>query len=349
MKRTMLILLLSLLGVSCTRQEMPGGTLRIVFETGAFQTKADPTPADGDAISITAGVPDLVILIARNSTGGIVATYPDGPVIDGALEGAPAATETSVSFSGLTGGETYTVYAFANTQGLWTMKNGETPVPDLTTIETAAAVEALQFRPTEDDGDAGNGAEDLDANGHLLRKGNRLPLSAKGETTLTNAGNGEISLALKRCVAKVTAVFENQYGEDLTLTTFSNTFYHMNPATSYVVPHAEDFPVEQEDADDGDISVTIPSLEIETDQTYSSSWYVFPSNGPYTCDVSFTMADTPHNYPGLQVTDDHARDITQLARNQHLTITTRIGKGKQVSFSFEVSDWKPKTEKVTFN
>ena len=49
--------------------------------------------------------------------------------------------------------------------------------------------------------------------------------------------------------------------------------------------------------------------------------------------------------------DDHARNIPKLARNQHLTITTRISKGKQVSFNFEVADWitEDKTESVYFD
>ena len=347
MKNKVLILLLSLLGVvSCHREEAPAsGSLRIVFETEAFQTKSgviDPVE-DGSAIYVSEGVPDLVILIANNSTGNIVATYPDGPdgpMINGALEGTPTSTKSSVSFSGLTGNLTYTVYAFANTQGLWTIKSGESTVSSLLTLTTQTQVEALQFEPIP---------ADKDACGCLAIKNGRMPLSAQGETTLTALGNGEISLALKRCVAKVTAVFENQYGENLTLTSFSNTFYHMNPGTSYVVPHANDFPVEQEDANDGNITATQASLSIADNGTYSTSWYVFPSIGPYTCDVIFTMDALEHRYINLPVHDDHARDITQLARNQHLTITTRIGKGKQVSFNFEVQDWGEKTERVTFN
>ena len=91
-----------------------------------------------------------------------------------------------------------------------------------------------------------------------------------------------------------------------------------------------------------------PETETREDQA-SISWYVFPSIGPYTCDISFTLNAEDHGYTDLPVHDDHARDISQLARNQHLTITTRIGKGKNVSFNFEVSGWDDKTETVTFN
>lgn len=348
MKVRMLILLLSVLGlISCRREEAPAsGSLRIVFETAAMQTKAgEPDPAeDGSAIVVTAGTPDLVILIADNSSGDIVATYPDGPVIDGALEGTATGTETSVSFSGLTGGLTYTVYAFANAQGLWTMKSGASTVSNLLTLTTQAQVEALEFEPTP---------AEKNAFGCLDVKNGRLPLSAKGTTTLTALGNGEITLPLKRCVAKVTAVFENQYGSDLNLYGYQSIFYHMNPARGYVVPHETDFPVEQDSADDGDISASEDPLVILEDGTISQSWYVLPSIGPYSCDVEFyTDAEKTdpnfHSYYNLPVQDYRARDITQLARNQHLTITTRISKGKQVSFNFEVADWLPKNETVSF-
>ena len=351
MKNKVLILLLSLLGViSCHREETPAsGSLRIVFETGAAETKAgDGDVADGGGIAINDGTPDLVVLIANTSTGSIAAAYPSGAAIVGELEGDPASTTVSVSFNGLIGSTSYTVYTFANTQGLWNMSD------NLGSISTASAVEALQFTPI---------AADKESDGSLVIKNSRLPLSAKGEVTLSSLGNGEITLPLKRCVAKVTAVFENQYGEDLTLYDFTNTFYHMLPSTGYVIPHGNDFPVAKADAED--LTASESSISIQNNQSYSMSWYVFPSIGPYSCDVSFYLnshsdSEDPtydpsestnpiHEYSNLPVHDDHARDITQLARNQHLTITTRIGKGKQVSFNFEVQDWGEKTESVTFN
>ena len=351
MRHKILIPLVSLLAlVSCTREEMPGGTLRIEFETGAFQTKADAPDgvvADGGGIFIDNGTPDLVILLAESSTGNIVATYP-GTGSD--ISGTPAATQMSVTFTGLTGGATYTVYAFANTQGLCTMKyggSGGTTASNLTALTSASQVEDLQFWPV---------STDLDSFDCPTVKNGRLPLSAKGEVTLTTAGNGEISLALLRCVAKVTAVFENQYGEDLTLTDFSNSFAHMRPETGFVVPHSSDFPVSRDLAQNLSAPVTSLTIPAEDDPDtearedhVSMSWYVFPSIGPYTCDISFTLNAESHSYTDLPVHDDHARDIPQLARNQHLTITTRIGKGTNVSFNFEVSGWDDKTETVTFN
>lgn len=341
--------------VSCAPEDNLRGSLRIVFETGALQTRSeepDGVVADGGGIYINERVPDLVILVA-NSDGDIVATYPSsgrGGIITGSVEGTPEVTQTSVSFTGLTGGASYTVFAFANTQGLWTMKNGETPVTNLTALTSKTQLEGLQFEPD---------AEDLDTHSCLKVKNSRLPLSAKGTVTLQSSGNGEISLAMLRCVAKVTAVFENQYGSALTLYEFANTFYHMRPGTGYVVPNESDFPVSWATA--GDLSTVESKLNLPVDNPATSSiredivtksWYVFPSIGPYTCDISFYMDSEKtdyHPYTGLQVHDDHARDILQLARNQHLTITTRISKGKSVSFNFEVADWDGKTETVTFN
>ena len=350
MRHKILILVCFLLAlVSCTREETPGGALRIEFETGALQTKSDAPDgivAEGGGIFIDNGTPDLVILLADSSTGDIAATYPG----TGVISGTPGETRMSVTFTGLTGSATYTVYAFANTQGLWTMKtggSGGTTVNNLTDLTSATQVEGLQFWPV---------SADLDPFDCPAVKNERLPLSAKGTVTLTATGNGEISLAMLRCVAKVTAVFENQYGENLALSNFTCSFAHMHPETGFVMPHDSDFPVSRESAQD--LSATVSSLaipaeddpETETREDQASiSWYVFPSIGPYTCDINFTLNAEDHGYTDLPVHDDHARDISQLARNQHLTITTRIGKGKNVSFNFEVSGWDDKTETVTFN
>ena len=247
----MLILLLILLGaVSCVRQEMPSGSgsLRIVFETGALQTKA----ADGGEIFCSGSGteldpyrPDLIIVVA--DAGGTIRGKYIGTAASNTnsqLEGTPAGTRMSVSITGLSGPATYTVYAFANTQGLWTMKCGETTVTSLASalsgvsplITSASQIEALQFQPV---------AADLD-NGYPKVLASRLPLSAKGTTEVKASGNGEIALPLLRCVAKVTAVFENQYGSDLMLYGYQSTFTHMNPATGYVVKHADDFLVEHD-------------------------------------------------------------------------------------------------------
>ena len=323
---------------ACTPQALPEGTLRLVFATGEPQTKADTgdgNVADGGGIFIDGNTPDLVILIA-NSSGNIVATYPGGT---GELEGSPLPNSVSISFKGLGQGD-YTVYAFGNTEGFWSMKSGGSAVTSLTALTTASQVEALQFQPE---------ASDVDSHNCLKVLQNRLPLSAKGTVTLGASGNGKIELPLLRCVAKVTARFENQFGSDLTLYHFSNTMKKMRPTAGYVAPHVNDFPVDPADA--SDLTSGETTLSISDGEAYEEFWYVFPSIGPYTCDVQFSQTDGGDllQYLNLPIHDDHARSITKLDRNQHLTITTRISAGKKVSFNFEVSDWDEKTESITFN
>ena len=110
-----------------------------------------------------------------------------------------------------------------------------------------------------------------------------------------------------------------------------------------------DFPVDPADA--SDLTSGETTLSISDGEAYEEFWYVFPSIGPYTCDVQFSQTDGGDllQYLNLPIHDDHARAITKLDRNQHLTITTRISAGKKVSFNFEVSDWDEKTESITFN
>lgn len=339
MQRKALILLLAIWSMAaCTPQALPEGTLRLVFATGEPQTKADTgdgNVADGGGIFIDGNTPDLVILIA-NSSGNIVATYPGGT---GELEGSPLPNSVSISFKGLGQGD-YTVYAFGNTEGFWSMKSGGSDVTSLTALTTASQVEALQFQPE---------ASDVDSHNCLKVLQYRLPLSAKGTVTLGASGNGKIELPLLRCVAKVTARFENQFGSDLTLYHFSNTMKKMRPTAGYVAPHVNDFPVDPADA--SDLTSGETTLSISDGEAYEEFWYVFPSIGPYTCDVQFSQTDGGDllQYLNLPIHDDHARNITKLDRNQHLTITTRISAGKKVSFNFEVSDWDEKTESITFN
>ena len=339
MHRKALILLLAIWSMAaCTPQALPEGTLRLVFATGEPQTKADTgdgNVADGGGIFIDGNIPDLVILIA-NSSGNIVATYPGGT---GELEGSPLPNSVSISFKGLGQGD-YTVYAFGNTEGFWSMKSGGSAVTSLTALTTASQVEALQFQPE---------ASDVDSHNCLKVLKNRLPLSAKGTVTLGASGNGKIELPLLRCVAKVTARFENQFGSDLTLYHFSNTMKKMRPTAGNVAPHVNDFPVDPADA--SDLTSGETTLSISDGEAYEEFWYVFPSIGPYTCDVQFSQTDGGDllQYLNLPIHDDHARNITKLDRNQHLTITTRISAGKKVSFNFEVSDWDEKTESITFN
>ena len=84
-------------------------------------------------------------------------------------------------------------------------------------------------------------------------------------------------------------------------------------------------------------------------------WYVFPSTGPYTCDVTFTMykgdaGEHTYTYSDLPIHDDHAVSVPSLPRNRHLHIVTKISTGTSVSFNFEVSGWgSPIEENILFD
>ncbi len=337
--RTLLAFALALLAiVSCSKQEtgplVPAGELRIVLNTGAIRTRAttpgDGVVADGGGIYLDNGTPDLVILVA-DSNGDIVKTYPGTNAI---LQADPTTTEMSVSITGLSDG-THTVYAFGNTEGLWTMDG----CTDLTTLTTASAVEALQFTA-------------LSADTVPTLTNDRLPSSATGTVTLTN-GNAEIALEMIRCVAKVTMEFINKTGASLELDGFNFSLEDLCPTTGYVAPH--DLPEVPAGIAYGDIVQNVgDDVTFTSGESKNYSFYVFPGTAPdgkYLLNAGFTAnnAADASSFTDLPVHDDHAVDITSLERNQHLHIVTRISKGLTVSFNFEVTDWTTKEETVQFD
>lgn len=356
MKRILLITLFALLGaVSCMRMEQSGEDvgcceMQLCFRTGALQTKGvhgDGNVSDGGGIYIDNGEPDLVILIV-NTSNNVVGVYPDpspGIDVDSSLESIADATSMRVKFTGLNEG-TYSVYAFANTEGYWPMSGQGTATARnyLAGLTTKSAIESLKFAdlfasvpesvcPNDDD----NLPE-------------RLPLSAKGTVSVSSLHTGEITLAMKRCVAKVTAEFVNNTAEELTLYDYTSTIVGMCPNSGFVIEGSpKDYP-------DGTLagnittsesSLVIPAVDpIDSSKpgSISKSWYVFPSSGPYTCDFGFTLfkgdsAEHVYIYSNLPVHDDHAVSIPSLDRNRHLHIVTKISKGTTVSFNFEVGGW----------
>lgn len=342
MKRFLAYGFLALLTLfSCRREEATecGGTLSIRFSTvGLQETKAttpgDSTVTDGGGIYVDGeGVPDLVILIANSITGHgdygkIVQKYPS----NGTLQSSTSTVAViKFDFSALPAGE-YTVYAFGNTEGLWEMTTDDSDAT-LTSLTTAAQVEALHFKPIDT------------AEGAGLQKG-RLPVSAKTTLTVSAGKNGEAYLELLRCVAKVTAIFKNNTGMKLEFTEYSNDFKGLSPDCGYVLPHDPDFP---DSAEKGNLSASESSLEIEEGEELSKDWFVFPSEGPYTCDIGFTLSGKEYSYTDLPVTNWRAENIPALGRNQHLTVTTRISKGLTVSFNFEVNEWTEHTASVEFD
>ena len=344
-----------LAGAGCTRIEQPVGQVTLSFATGIPGTRAGEDDlatriADGRAIAIDAGAPDLVVLIA-NAGGTVVARYPDVDPDDTELDFDPSdPTRASITFrqSSLTEGS-YTVYAFANTQGLWAFTDGTDSytAASLTGIGTQAVLDALYFTPMTFDP-----ANDVYPNPAL--QGARLPLTAKGRLSVSARGNGEVSLDLLRCVAQVDTEFRNDYVTDLSLSNLAVTFHHLNPATGYVLPHTPDFPA---GAQDGNLIQTRNSITIQTRESGHLTSLAFPSEAPegkYTCDVTFDFdADqdgTPetYTYTDLEVQDNRAVRITSLSRNQSLHILIRISRGQTVSFNFSLEDWVPLTETVLF-
>ena len=332
--------------LACTKVE-PEATrvITLHFSTGDMQTKAvSPTAADGSAIYIDNDVPDLIILIVDNNPerggnpnenyGKVIQRYSGADNRDGTPQSV-SATETSVSFDMVQGD--YVVYAFANTEALWNMTDGVNPYTYATLINigTQASLEALEFvRPVSVA--ALNPVTPLD----------RIPLSGKANLSVSQSGNGEVQVDLLRCVAKVTAKFINNTGNNLTLEDFEASFNNLFPDCGYVIKNGDVLPG---DAQDGDLTASKASWTINQSAADSLSWLVFPSIGPYTCDISFSENSNSHTYSDLPITDNRSVSIARLLRNQHLHIETRISRGITVSFNFEVSDWREKTASVTFD
>ena len=357
-------------GTSCIEPEQEeGSVVTLRFATGGLHQTKTQTPgnanvADGGGIYVDGETnnPDLVILIAGKN-GSIVKKYPDV----GTLEMATlSATEATVSFDfsdrtndQLEAENPYTVYAFANTRGLngskWRLVGqGEKGGLDeldadalLLSLGTSAAVEALQFQTL---------TKPLRPYGSTVPEGDEdyvvsyMPLSAKGTLNVQSNRNGEVSLELLRCVAKVTAIIKNQTHQGLTLSDYQHAVKGMFPESGYLLSQDPDYA----DDDPGDLSASAPTVPIGEDVSLPYSWYVFPSEGPYTIDLEFTLFKNQDNertytYSGLYVTNDKAQNIPSLERNQHLTVTTRISKGLTISFNFEVADWIVRNETVQFD
>lgn len=332
--------------LSCSKSTGGSSVVTLSFYTGAMETRA-VTPGDGDVADgggiyrDGGGNPDLIILIADAASGNIVKRYPG----DGDLD-ASSATEAKVTFSFADkAAGNYYVYAFGNAQGLWPMiKEGDDDtddtkiltVSDLTDpakVPTRTVLEELRFRKL-----AANVAPEL-ING-------RMPLSAKGELVVSAGKNGQVRLELLRCIAKVTAEFINNTGEDLELSDYSNRIVNICPDCGYIIKHPA---VSPESASMGDLEATVFEHNMLHEGSISRSWYVFPSMGPFTCNISFTANETDYDFPDLPVTDSKRVDIPCLYRNQQLHIVTRISKGFKVSFNFEVADWDDVTADIQFD
>jgi len=323
----MIMALTLLAGASCSHAPRPLGTVSLSFHTGEISTKAgDGSITDGGGIYSVNNTPDLVIMIF-DSNGDLVAQYPSG----GTLTYYPDTTAT-VQFTGIAEGE-YDVYAVANIAD--TEGNIAHGISNWTTV-TKAQMDALTFTEL--------------TSSDTPTVSTRMPLSAKGTLSVNSSGNGQISLDLLRCVAKVDLTFNNVTGEDLSLTDCSVTLTEMNPTTGYL------FEPDGDDSAGTLNTLTLTSAEdiaIASDTTYTiSPKLVFPSvpsAGYYNCSISFTVDGVDKSFTDLPVHDSKSRNITSLGRNQYLKIETRISNKTEISFNFEVLDWTDKTETVTFH
>ena len=342
-----LAVLALLSGVSCTRQELPGsGIVTVSLYSGLPETRAiTADPKDGSAIyidnSTTPPTPDLTLLIF-DANGALV--NPTGTKTE-----SLTATDIKLTYSGIAPGA-YTVYALANTGGLWTLSGD----PKSATI-TKDAAEALYFTATPTVPDPASDTS-------------RMPLTAKGTLSVNAAGNGNISLSLSRPAARVVLKFENNSGYKLKLEPFTATFKKMNPSNGYLFQHDPDVPSGVAGFAYGDLVFTASTQEIENGASYSPSALVYPGlpgypgTESYLCDISFTItkvndSDTvldpgyshAFTFQDLRVHNNRGEDITTLARNQQLTVTVKVSMGKMLSFNFEVGDWTTHSETVTFD
>lgn len=366
---------------SCTREQVEKkgeGTVSLHFFTDGMQaTKAETTltyaemVADGSAIAYTGTGPyvlDLVILVF-DSEGDLVTTFPDGHetgnpetfkrgtvVLEDDELKSFTRTEAEVNFT-LPAGN-YTVYAFANTAGWdgskWRLTGqGESQSASdyLQNLTAQSAVDALTFQSL-DGTPLRPHRSYLDDDDYTITC---MPLSAKGSLEVVSSGNGEVSMPLKRCVAKVTAIIKNQTGGSLTLYDYQHVVHGMFPETGYLVPHNPDYA----DATPGNLTANPGfAVPIGVNASMPYSWYVFPSSAPggtYTIDIQFTLdnslsaEDRPqYTYTSLPITNWRAVSIPSLERNQHITVTTRVSLGLTVSFNFEVSEWDEHDEYVQF-
>lgn len=348
MKRFVQILLASALAivgsVSCHEVEKPSGSVVISFSTAAPVTRAgevgDGNVADGGGIYVDddSGNPDLFIAIA-NYSGDVIATYTGTNTANAELIDDATATQVSVRFKNITNSGEYTVFALANTSGVtWGVPSALDWTSSLT---TASSLSNLKFN---DLGEYGT-----------LSVTDRMPLSAKGKLTISENLNGHVELEMLRCVGKVGFMFKNETGELLALTDCHVGIEEISPTQGYLFPRDEGTDTA---GTARDLDLFSGSMDIGVDQTTPlyGMQLVFPSVAPeralgsrYFCNISFTVGGEPKTFSKLPIHDKMSRDIQALGRNQYLQITTRINKGLDISFNFEVIDWTNKREEIVFH
>ena len=346
---------------SCIPQDQPRGTgsVSLVLKTShtVSATRAtEPglgTAADGGQIAnnATYGTPDLMVFIVNSDEPPTVSAryYPGcdpGDPDKGAIKAHYTATADTLTFSSLTEGD-YTVYAFANTEGL-----SLSAAFDPATVSSQATLDGLLF-------------EALTSPDTIILSNSRMPLAATTSLHVYEGANGMATLEMQRCLSRISVELINQTQEVLTMPNqlggedgLSVVLKHMNPNQGYVFAHDPDIPSgAYTPGPCGDVEFTcaptIPATGNPGD-TLRLTRLVFPSDtlrcGAYTCDVDFYLGTTLYSYHDLHIVDNRARLLAVLARNTHLHIEIRISRYKRVSFNFSVEDWDDsKIENITFN
>lgn len=376
MKGKPFILFLALLplltGSGCTRVEQPTGTVTIHFSAGELQTRAlgNGSVEDGGGIAcdLENGVykPDLKILI-YNSSHELSGIYPDTSQDPKSSLNTQVSSSSSVAlavkFTDLEQ-DTYTVYAVANTGGLWMSS-----APTWSSI-SENDLNNLIFTALTD-------------NNTPTVSNSRMPLSASASLSVNANGSGLLDLELKRCVAKVEVSFRNLTEKKLTLTQSQVndvtvpvvSISPMNPAQGYLfAPSGSNDYVSGGDRPLILTSSTALVMQAEdntnttTDETVATlgPLLVFPSAATqYLCNIRFhhklewtdenedpQSSENDGTFLALPVHDDTSSDITEILRNKyvHIVITiSEIGNNTGISFNFEVSGWNEIENNVTFD
>lgn len=379
-----LLAALLLVWSSCNQTEplsLVRGRVEVSISTGELSTKAPSgDPADGGGIIVDgSGEPDLMIAIA-NSSGDLVAWYP-ADFFNVSMSNTYSSecnttltdeSTSTVFFTGLIRANgPYTVYAVANTAGL--------PAGMLTSLKactTVSQMEALQLS-------VNSGQPAFEDGSH----NECMPITAKGTLNVLASGNGQVALQLLRPVSRISVTFKNETGDaglevhackviigdyDSSNDTWSGA---INPSRGYLFQHSPDSVsgygrhiIMEAPVINGNDKLVFDAQNKSTLDTLQ----VFPSVAPtrlvgsrYLCTISFRITKSEQTYnsgnsdtydaysfPDLPIHDSRSSDILYLGRNQHLKIETRITKQASLhdySFNFEVQDWDPKYNYMTFD
>lgn len=379
-----LLAALLLVWSSCDEKEPQSpvqGKVEVSITTGELLTRAPSgDPADGGGIIVDgSGNPDLMIAIA-NSSGDLVAWYPDvffnTPMSnDYSSECNTSLTDETTStvfFTGLTRANgPYSVFAVANTAGL--------PAGVLSSLKactTASQLDDLYLS-------VASGQPAFEDSNH----DECMPITAKGTLNVLASGNGQVDLLLLRPVARISVTFKNETGDadlevhacKVTIGDYdsSNDTWNgaINPSRGYLFQHSPDEVSGYGRHLEIDAPVNAGNDKLLFDAENKSTLgplQVFPSVAPtrqfgsrYLCTISFRITKSEQTYnsaddstydeyifPDLPIHDSRSSDILYLKRNQHLKIETRITKQASLhdySFNFEVQDWDPKNNYMTFD